>query len=192
MIRNPGDPRTAIDELFALGFFADLGAMAPAERARTVQDRAIRERDELPDPTRNPQLRDMVLMSTDRARVWWRDIEGVMPGERFYETTLAEWAAISRGTFAPSSVEENWRGDRGPAHIHFELGGKSVEFVHSVQAGDMLDPRILGLINRHLPASAGRFCVSDAGGMPNFVVFLTRPERAAFEARGWIFYEHLD
>jgi len=73
---------------------------------------------------RDTQVGDMILLLGDRRRVWWRDLEGVFAGEDAYVTTLTEWAAISRGAFAPKEIVERWHSADGPATVEFVLDGK--------------------------------------------------------------------
>jgi hypothetical protein len=137
---------------------------------------------------RDVQLADMILLLGDRRRVWWRDLEGVFAGEDAYVTTLTEWAAISRGAFAPEELVERWHGEDGPADIEFVLGGRRHRVAHPNVRDDFLNIRVISEINRLIGDSGYHFAVCDNLGMPNWVVALTGEEEDRLRReRGWSF-----
>ena len=136
---------------------------------------------------RDIQLADMLLLLGDRRRVWWRDLEGVFAGEDAYVTTLTEWAAISRGAFAPEEIVERWHSEDGPADIEFVLGGRH-RVSHPNVRDDFLNIAIISEINRLIGDSGHHFAVCDNLGMPSWVVALTREEEGRLRhERGWSF-----
>lgn len=172
----------------AMGFFAQYGELSDADLARQVKSAVAREWDS-PFPeeaVEDVQAADMFLLMTDRARVWFGDLECVYRDENAYVETLQEWSAISRGIFMPEAITETWTGEAGPVTIEFTLGGKGHRFVHN--SGDMIDTGILMLINRLIAPSGYAFEACDNLGMPSFVLALTKPEKARLVAeRKWRF-----
>ena len=140
------------------------------------------------EAARDLQLADMVLLLGDRRRVWWRDLEGVFASEDAYVTTLTEWAAISRGAFAPEEIVERWHSEDGAADIEFMLGGQRYRVAHPNLRDDFLNIAIISEINRLISDSGYHFAVCDNLGMPNWVVALTGEEEARLRReRGWSF-----
>lgn len=182
---------TSIRYFQTLGFYtAYLGL--PDERLLDATRRAVSWHIDEPLPptevARDLQRADLVLLLGDQSRVWWRDLEGVLPGENFYVVTLTEWAAISRGAFAPREIVERWQSDEGPADIEFTLGNQRHRVRHSNLRDDFLNITIISDINRLIADSGYQFAVCDNLGMPNWVVALTRSEATSLARdRGWSF-----
>lgn len=132
------------------------------------------------------QSSDVHLLAVDNLRVWQRDLECVLPGQKSYEETLAEWSQISRGCFSPHYVKETWDDDKY-CSIKFSIGDKEYSFNHG--SGDMLDMRIRKVVNAAIESSGGQFEVCDTLGMPNFVFLLTPKEKQKLQSeRHWVFY----
>ncbi|MDQ3856631.1 MAG: hypothetical protein M3281_09605, partial [Chloroflexota bacterium] len=139
---------------------------------------------------RDLQYGDLTLLAGDRCRVWWRDLEGVFPGEELYLTTVTEWAAISRGAFAPQAMVERWQGPDGPAELEFMLDGRQHRVHHPNVHDDHLNIGIVRDINRLIAGTGYRFAVCDNLGMPNWITVLTSEERDQLRRdRGWSFLD---
>jgi hypothetical protein len=171
-----------------MGFFAQYGNLSEAELARQVKSAVARDWD-TPFPERameDVQAADMFLLMADRNRAWYGDLERVYRGANAYVEVLREWSAISRGAFMPEAITETWKGDAGPVDVEFTLQGKRHRFMHT--GGDMIDTRILALINRLIVPSGYAFEACDNLGMPSFILVLTKPEKARLTAeRKWRF-----
>lgn len=186
--------RDAVHFFQALDFYAAYRGLPEEELLERVErDRTAQLDEPLPlGPGADRQAADMLLLLGDGRRVWWRDLECALPGANAYVAALTEWAAVSRGAFAPTAVAETWRGDRGPAEITFTFDGAEHRVVHPARAGDFLEIGILRDINRLLRPGAPRFAVCDNLGMPNFVVALTAAEQRRLQGeRGWTFRDDL-
>jgi hypothetical protein len=137
--------------------------------------------------TADDPLIDLVVASMDDSRVWWGDLEAdVGADNQVYETTLEEWASISKGAFAPQQIDETWDSGSGPLTITFTLGGDTIELAPEYLE-DWIDPRILTPINEQIANSGRRFELFKAFDQSAFLMALTGSERAALEARGWCF-----
>lgn len=168
-----------------LGFFADRGERSDAEVAAEVEaDSAELWGDALaPDDP----LIELLIMETDRVRVWWRDLEAdVVEENQVYVDTLAAWADISVGSFTPVDIEEAWDGRSGPVRVRFTQDGTPHELSPSYLE-DWIDPMILSDVNRVIESSRRRFHVYKAFDQTAYVMALTDAEREALEARGWCF-----
>lgn len=54
-------------------------------------------------------LADILLLSLDKSRVFWGDLEAdVAPGNRAYIGLLKSMTNVSRGVFEPSDISETW------------------------------------------------------------------------------------
>jgi hypothetical protein len=172
-----------------LDFFAAERLLSDEQLVRKVEAAHRANWDEPLDPAAGAQLADMYVVATDPTRIWWRDIECVYQGANAYVEILGEWAAISRGAFFPTHVSETWRSPRGPVEVEFSVGAVRHRFIHQDGHDDFVDMRIVRAINQAIGATGYQFAVCDEGGMPNFVVALTRDEQARLEReRGWRFY----
>ncbi len=171
-----------------MGFFSKYSQFPDEAVALRLKEDVCRLWDEPypPGSERHAQVADMYLLSTDAERVWCADLECVCPGENAYPQFLDEIAVISRGAFRPRDITEKWKGERGPAEVSFTAGGKRYTFIH--KGGDMLDPSIIRTVNGAIADSGTGFVVCDNFGMPNFVLALSREERALLAARGWKFW----
>jgi hypothetical protein len=171
-----------------MGFFSQHSAMADEALAARIENDVSREWDEPfpPEAESDPQRADMYMLSTDRQRVWQADLECVYAGEKAYVRFLSGLAAISRGAFAPQAIIEQWKGERGPVEVQFDVDGIRYRFFHT--AGDMLDPALIWTVNRSIEMSGVVFEVCDNFGMPNFILALTNDEKTRLAARGWKFW----
>jgi hypothetical protein len=105
-----------------------------------------------------------------------------------YLTTLTEWAAISRGAFAPEEVVERGHSEEGPADIEFVVGGRRRCVSHPNLRDDFLNIAIISEINRLMGHGGYRFAVCDDLGMSNWVMALRREEEKRLRHElGWTF-----
>jgi hypothetical protein len=189
------DPRawliTSVRYFQTFGFYADHLNLTDDALVDAIREAVHRHWDgPLPPETvaRDTHQADMVLLLGDESRVWWRDLEGVFASEKAYVTTLTEWAAISRGAFAPQGVVERWHSEDGPADIEFMLGGRRHRVSHPNIRDDYLNITIISDINRLIADSGFHFAVCDNLGLPNWVVALTDAEEIRLSReRGWSF-----
>lgn len=168
-----------------LGLFADRPDLSNEDISQRVEARL----DELYGgelPADDPLL-ELIVASLDESRVWWGDLEAdVGHGSEAYVMTLEEWAAISKGAFAPEDIRETWESEEGPVTVAFALDGENVE-LRPEYLEDWIDPRILTPINERIAGSGRRFELFQAFDQSAFVMALTDKERDALEARGWCF-----
>jgi hypothetical protein len=135
--------------------------------------------------TADDPLIDLVVAAMDDSRVWWGDLEADVDAEnQVYETSLEEWAAISKGAFEPQAIEERWDSGSGPVTISYTVNGQTVQLTPEYLE-DWIDPRILTPINEQI--AGRRFALFQAFDQSAFLMALTESERAALEARGWCF-----
>jgi hypothetical protein len=166
-----------------VGFFAGEDPERAAERITKYYRRRWGE-----DPDVNTQFGVVELLSYDRDRVWFADIErDAIEGNDEYVHTLRQWARISEGDFAPRELEERWASERGPVDISFTLDGGR-ESVTADGKDDFLDLCILDDLNALIADTGRRFEVYNQDlGQDAFIVALTAKERALLEQRGWTF-----
>lgn len=181
----------ALETFRSLGFFAQEAGLSDAELADRLLARHEADWGEPLDPTARPQLADQRLLMYDAARVWWRDIEIVSPGANAYVEVLQEWAAISLGVLTPEEPVEHWAGPGGPCRLTFRQDGRQWELLHADGGNEFLDVcGLRRLANEAMAGSERRFEISDAGGMPDFVILLAPHERRLLETeRDWSFYD---
>jgi hypothetical protein len=166
----------------AAGFFK-------GDSAQAIRVAFEREWDEPPPlATRADEL---MLLGYDRERVWYEDIErDVIEGNDAYVEAFREWSGIAAGAFEPRDVSEAWAGEEGPVTIAFRLGGRRHE-IKAAGQGDFLDLCVLTAgINPLIEETGRQFAVyrPDAMlGQRAFVVAITPRERAALQAREWVF-----
>lgn len=129
-----------------------------------------------------------LLLLLDKDRVWWRDTEAdVCSGNSVYVETLQEWSVISRGTFMPENIREEWADEDGPVKLTFTLQGKPREIAPRF-LNDYIDVGILSQINKFLVDSGIRFELYKPFDQTAFVVALTPHEKTTLEReRGWQF-----
>jgi hypothetical protein len=130
-----------------MGFFARFVGMKDEELSARLKSTVIQQWD-VPFPEigqEDPQAADMCLLMTDSDRIWYQDLECVLPGERSYVSALQRWSAISRGAFKPEDITEAWRGNRGSVDVAFKLNGRKYTFKHG--GGDMIDMSIIRMVN---------------------------------------------
>ena len=168
-----------------LGLFADRPDLSNEDISQRVEARL----DELYDgelPADDPLL-ELIVASLDESRVWWGDLEAdVGHGSDAYVMTLGQWAAISKGAFAPEDIRETWGSGEGPVTVAFTLDGENVE-LRPEYLEDWIDPRILTPINERIADSGRRLELFQGFDQSAFVMALTDKERDALEARGWCF-----
>ena len=168
-----------------LGLFADRPDLSNEDISQRVEARL----DELHGGAllADDPLLELVVASLDESRVWWGDLEAdVGHGSEAYVMTLEQWAAISKGAFAPRDIRETWESEEGPVTVAFALDGENVE-LRPEYLEDWIDPRILTPINERMAESGRRFELFQAFDQSAFVMALTDRERDALEARGWCF-----
>ena len=130
---------------------------------------------------------ELFVVEQDHTRAWWRDLESdVADGNHVYEATLAEWAAISSGAFAPTAIRETWASETGPVSVSFDISG-ATHTLRPEYLEDWIDPGIATPINELMAPSGRQFMFLQAFDQTAFLMALTPVERAALEARGWCF-----
>ena len=130
---------------------------------------------------------ELLVAEHDVARAWWRDLEAdVHPESSIYELTLEEWADISVGAFAPTSIDESWQSETGPIDVSFDMNG-SRHVIHPEYLDDWIDPRISVPVNALIESSGRRFEFFKAFDQSAFVMAVTPAERDGLKARGWCF-----
>ena len=201
----------AVGSLRQLGFFADRTEVTDAALAREI-DSAIAQALEqrgfdaaVPGRTTGwldmasrysmrmvePHEIDLLLLSEDPTRLWWKSLDQVRDGHNAYVRLLNEWAGISRGAFQPRDITESWGEDGESVIVSFDLDGAEQIFVHLTGHDTMLDTAGLRALINPLIADTGiQFEIVDVHHMPNIVIALTAEERATLEnVRGWSFAE---
>lgn len=139
------------------------------------------------DPDARDPLLDLELLRFDPDRIWWEDTEqDVAPSNGAYVEAIAGWAAISRGAFGPTQVEERWDTPRGPVRINLTHAGQPRELV-AQYLDDYLDLAVLGQLNDIIADGPYRFRVHAPFDQTAFVIACTEDERQRLEARGWRF-----
>lgn len=172
----------------AMGFFERYVNLPDADLARLLKSAVTQEWDSpFPDQAIvDRQAADMFLLMADRSRVWFGDLERVYRGADAYVGLLHEWSAISRGAFMPGGITETWKGDTGPVVVEFTIHGRKQRFIHG--SGDFIDMSILGLINGLIAPSGYAFEACDNLGMPDFILVLSKAEKARLMTeRNWRF-----
>ncbi|MEZ4867273.1 MAG: hypothetical protein R3C14_38470 [Caldilineaceae bacterium] len=131
---------------------------------------------------------ELGLLSLDKERIWWRDLEANVCAEnQVYVTTLQEWSRIARGAFQLEHVQEQWASDEGPITLSLLLDGQPIT-LHPVFYGDWLDLNILSALNQLIRNRGTQFEVYAAFDQTAYVVLLTKAEKARLQAeRGWRF-----
>ncbi len=179
-----------------VAYFREHGFWASQEDA-SVEEIAARIRREAQDaffglPTAGDPLYDVEVLSFDTDRVWFIEDPltlGARTDEPMYAAALGQLAAISRGRFAPTSIEVH--GERyGWMTVEFSLGDRAhaVEFKGD---GDVFCDSFLTAINS-LPELDGWEYVSfhDDMGSMGFVLLLDDADIERFRAeRGWKWHE---
>lgn len=184
--------KARVAALRALGFFADRKGDTDAAIAKDVQadiDSAFgADSGSGGGSAPTGGMLDLMVAAADPDRVWWNDLEAdVAPDNRVYEDTLDEWAAISKGAFAPTDIAETWASDTGPVTVTYQLDG-SKQTLKPADLEDWIDPGILTAIDDQIADSGRRFELYRGFDQTAFVVALTADERATLEHdRGWCF-----
>lgn len=179
--------KNGVDYFMPLGFFKSMEDMSFEARYMAIGEQVTNMWDtyEVLDPSRGYSC-DLHLLTCDRDRVWFRDLEGALPGENAYRELLERMSEISLDRFNPENIEEKWLDD-GTADVSFEVQGKRHSFRHP--GGDMMDMRIRNLVNQALNDNKYAFQICDGLGMPNFVVMLSAHARDQLvKERSWQFY----
>jgi hypothetical protein len=165
----------------SLGFFSKRASMSDEQLTKKVTEEIIREWDAtFPGGVKfSRQLADLFVLMTDNSRVWFSDLECVYPGENAYIQFLSELKSISRGSFSPENIKETWHTPRGPVDVEFMLNKAPCKFIHD--PGDMIDTKIIKYLNTLIKSSGINFEISDALGMPNFIIALKKEEKDIIE-----------
>jgi hypothetical protein len=139
-----------------IGFFEQFGRVSDDQLAEQLNESYREKTYGRRDLRQARDLLDLGLLSLDRARVWWHDMEDdVFPGNNAYVRVLTDWAAISRGAFLPERVDERWIGQRGPVEVSFQLNGQIHDF--RAEYDEWIDMTLLSLINRLIANSGMQF-----------------------------------
>lgn len=133
-------------------------------------------------------LADLIVLGFDDERIWWRDTEAdVGSGNTVYVQTLKEWSAISRGTFLPENVREDWTTEEGPIELTFVHRGQVVKLTPQY-LDDYIDLGLLTSINSLIRNSGIRLELYKPFDQTGFIVALTASEKKRLEQeRGWQF-----
>lgn len=170
----------------AFGFFATHRLESDDGLAALIRSHWLGDWDEYLSGVADHQSADQLLLVADTSRVWWRDLEGVYRGSNYYADALREWAAISRGQFAPEQISEMWQSDAGPVNVAFTQAGQRHTFEHT--GGDFLDHGLIQLVNRCLALTPLRYEVATDFGDSNWIAVLSPAEKARLKSeRGWHF-----
>ena len=167
-----------------VGLFSGQAAMSDAELGEYLESELSEEWGEIAD---DDPLIELFIAALDRDRAWWRDLEAdVVDGNDVYVAVLQEWAAISRGSFTPESIEETWESEEGPVSVRFVLEGETVE-LNPAYLEDWIDPTVIVPINGLIAESGRQFELFQAFDQTAFVMALEDGERQALLGRGWCF-----
>lgn len=164
------DPMEAVHYYRQMGFFEKFSNLSDEELVNK-----LREVDEFSMKSGE----DLDLLSIDKDRVWWEDMEAdVFAENKVYVDTLKGWSRIARGAFKPTKITETWRGEEGPVKVEFTLDGIrhciNPEFLE-----DWLDLEpVLKKVNELILGSGYQFMVSnDIGDQTAYIVVLTEEEK---------------
>jgi hypothetical protein len=102
-----------------------------------------------------------------------------------YKKTLQEWSAISRGSFHPSNIVEDWHTEDGPIEISFAYLDQRI-VLHPKFLNDYIDLDILVQINDLIQEV--QFELYQPFDQTGFVVALTSVEKENLQKkRKWLF-----
>ena len=134
------------------------------------------------------RLIDLRLISSDEARVWWRDLRIEVKEEaKMYVGLLSELSVISRGVFVPTDMDERWDDYRGPIVVSFSYHGDLLR-VYPRFIGDELDIEVVFPISRIIEKTGVQFFIYKKFDDTALVVALTQQEKQLLEQyRGWQF-----
>lgn len=168
-----------------MGFYEEFADLTDEELGKKLLDSYRTEFGEI-DP--DDEYADLYLLKEDTNRVWWEDTEAdVCDGNEVYVETLRRWHEISRGTFNPKGIKENWKTETGPIKVSFSLVGQQL-CLNPKYRDDWLDLDLLLPINLRIRPTGKQFEVYEEFDQTAFVVVLTRDERSLLEQeRNWRF-----
>lgn len=172
----------------ALEFYKKLGYFASGEEGLFERlEETLTEGQPLKEFDPKNTAYDLALLSYDPERCLMESPQlGALlaPGNRVFIQTLEQLAKISRGTFKPEDIKEEWASRKGPVRITYRHNGKPHTLVTPADAGE-LDPVLLLQLNLALFRSAMQFelvTYSDPQGKPMFfVTTLHQEERFLIE-----------
>ncbi|MCX6377570.1 MAG: hypothetical protein NTU88_16300, partial [Armatimonadetes bacterium] len=183
-IRRKKKPLEAVRYLRKMGFFSEYASL-PDEELVSRLEQMYQENYEGPlDDSEG--LLDVDLLTFDKTRVWYQDIEcDVDMGQDVYVWALERLAAISRGAFQPKNIKESWESEEGPIEVSFTLNGEK-QVVHPGFNYDYLDSGILDDINRMIKDSGYFFFIYPPFAQSAFITVLTMKElRKLITERRW-------
>lgn len=94
------------------------------------------------------QEMEVYLISWDKKRVWWGDMEcDVYPGGKVYEFMLEDWSRISRDSFLPKNILEKWNEHTGLIELQFDMDGKHYQ-IELKYEDDWMDVNLVKKINK--------------------------------------------
>ncbi|GEM_PF-6353072 len=121
---------------------------------------------------------DIALLAMDDDRAWWYDSECVFKDDKVYAQLIERLGRISRGTFQPTDVEEEWEGDFGPIHIRFRVQGEQHKIDLGEMATDFMELGVLEYLSALIKASTPYQVVRlSTGDQTEFIVMLSADER---------------
>jgi N-acetylneuraminic acid mutarotase len=171
-----------------LGFFADKSGLSDDELTDhlNAQYRSVFHKDFEPAES----LADLALLSLDKERLWWADLEDdVFPGRNAYVEILQEWAAISRGALQPADIVERWgRDNEPPVTISFRLGDRRHQLRTDID--EWIDLGLLEKINGFIRGSGLGFYTLATGDQSGAVIALTATEKARLQAARPAVFDH--
>lgn len=185
--KNQKKLRNSIRFFRKIGFFAEDVDISDSEIIDIINKKHLPLFGEEINP-KDP-LSDLLLLSHDHNRVWWKDTEAdVLDGNNVYIDFINDLSSISRGIFLPSNVSETWESDEGPITIEFELGEKK-HIIKPKYIYDYIDVEIIKEINMYTSSNKYKFEMYRPFDQTAFIVVLSKKEKRLLQRmRGWVFF----
>ena len=178
---------SSVDYIRHIGFFSNMKDFTDLEIYKKIDEKHHIDHGEY--LKNNDPIHDLHIMCFDESRIWWDDTEaGVFSGNESYKTFITELAQISRGSFNPKEVTENWENDEGPIQVDYSLDNNNLS-INPAYIDDYLDIEILREINKQISSSGYRFELFSPFDQTAFIIVLTEKEKTDLRRkRGWSFY----
>lgn len=166
-----------------LGFYDRYAGLSDEDLAKKFQGEAY-------DPPRDTDelfRSELAFLAVTTDLIWWNDLKCVdQSDDRTYARAIAELAAISRGAFKPTEIDELWRETGKQIDVTFQLHGRR-ELVQPEIQGKQFDLRILDPINGMIRDSGRAFEIVASNDQSAAVLCLTPEEKNQLMERGWRF-----